>query len=118
MPPNREDPDRPRPVLPYGRPDSWEQRVGQGRVPVAGRIALGCFGYLVLGTMWFFATARMMFLPWRLRILGWICITIGLLGLTLWLRLQYRIRGYGYGILVLLGGLVLLILWTCGNGRI
>jgi len=57
---------------------------------MAGRMAVGCFGYLLLGVMWFFATARVAFLPIQSRFVGWICITIALLGLALWLRIPHQ----------------------------
>jgi hypothetical protein len=52
-------------------------------------------------------------------------MTIGLLGLTLWLRIWFGYKGYGYGVLtgipiaivlgvVLIIGVILLLLKTCG----
>ena len=94
------------------------------------RWALGCFGYTALSFAWLFGTAMAgssvygRSLPPGVVLGGWVAMTVGLLGLTLWLRIRFGYKGYGYGILtaigsalLLLGGLILLIIATCGHSK-
>lgn len=88
----------------------------------AGRMAIGCLGYVLLTALWFTAFARGARMQ-GVGFGGWFLITIGLLGLTLWLRLRYGIKGYGYGILaaiasavMLCAGLFLLLTALCARG--
>jgi hypothetical protein len=117
------DESKPAQPIPYATP----LPPGHHGVPVAGRWALGCFGYIVLCAIWFFAAAFLnneLRFPWWTGFAGWVAMTIGLLALTLFLRLRFGYKGYGYGILSVLGavallilGCVLLIVAICGKNH-
>jgi len=109
--------------LDYGRPPAK-----RGVLPVPARVAIGCFGYVVLPFLWFAGATAVQSraagtnTPFWIGIGGWVAITIGLLGLTLYLRVRFGYKGYGYGILtaigsvvLLVGGLILVIAATCGH---
>jgi hypothetical protein len=111
--------------IPYATPGP---RTNPGVIPVKGRLAIGCFGYVLLSIFWFvgfsylgtqYVTAHGLS-PYS-ALHGWVLMTIGLLGISLWLRLKFGYKGYGYGILSALGaaallllGLFLLLLAICG----
>ena len=118
--------------IPYATPGP---RTNPGVIPVKGRIAIGCLGYILLSVAWF-ASVPYFERYWTIKGLnqgvgvdvgvdGWAAMTVGLLGIALWLRLKFGYRGYGYGILsafgaaaLLLLGLFLLLLAICGiRGR-
>jgi len=113
--------------LDYGRPPAKP-----GVLPVPARWAIGCFGYIILSFIWFAGAAAVQSRssgwqnqPFWIGIGGWVAMTLGLLGLTLWLRIRFGYKGYGYGILtaigsgvLLVGGLILLIAATCGHGKL
>lgn len=93
------------------------------------RWALGCLGYIVLSICWFtlvpFASRALTGETIRVEhaLTGWAVTTVALLGLALWLRLKFGYKGYGYGILSVLGagalillGLFLLLRAICGTG--
>src|SRR4051794_29183688 len=95
--------------LEYGlATDPAERR--RARRKTLGRVALGCVGYIVLSAAWFgfgntlFAYGVVggsgsLYVLWG----GWVAMTLALLGGALYLRLRFRIRGYGFGILTALG---------------
>lgn len=112
-------PPSPAPLIPEYAPAPSRQ---DSKTLFAGRMAIGCLGYVLLTALWFIAFARGARMP-GLGFGGWFLITVGLLGLTLWLRLRYGIKGYGYGILaaimssvLLCVGLVLLMIALCARG--
>lgn len=79
-----------------------------------GRVAIGCVGYTVLSILWFTVGRSVMGYWGGGSFQGWVALTIGLLGLTLFLRLRYNIAGYGYGILLTLACVLLLIIGIFG----
>jgi hypothetical protein len=115
-------PPLPRPVVPLGY-DARGRAAGPGRPGVfLLRMAGGFFGYLLLSAAW-------AWLAVQLRLRGevlwgvWVVVTGGLLALTLYLRVRFRIAGYGYGILtamllgmLLLVALVILVIGVCFGG--
>lgn len=127
-PPRPAPPPLPRQVVPleYGHAtDPAERR--RARLKTLGRMALGCVGYIGVSIAWFglggtiisrsssgrpVGSAR-----YDLLWLGWLAMTLALLGGALFLRLRFRIKGYGYGILAALGlvfvGIPLLIIGIC-----
>jgi hypothetical protein len=134
QPGNLPTPPRPAPpplpqrvvALEYGHAtDPAERR--RARWKTLGRLALGCVGYIGISACWFgFGSAFVRSAAagravgserYDLLWLGWLAITLALLGLTLYLRLRFRIKGYGYGILTALGlvfvGIPLLIIGIC-----
>jgi hypothetical protein len=115
-------PPLPAQPIPYATP----LPPGKTGVPVGGRWAIGCSGYIVLSVLWFFVAAFLngMGLPPWSGLVGWVVMTVGLLGIALFLRIRYGYKGYGYGILSVLGAAALLILgcflliaMICGSGR-
>ena len=104
------------------------ERANPGYIPVKGRMAIGCLGYILLTVLWFvgfpyFASQWTInrLSPWA-GVEGWAAMTIGLLGISLWLRVKFGYKGYGYGILsafglaaLLLLGLYLLLLAICAR---
>lgn len=116
--------------IPYATPGA---RMNPGVIPVKGRMAIGCFGYVLLSVLWFVSLPYFLpqfekhwtinGLPWWAGVAGWGVMTAGLLVISLWLRLKFGYKGYGYGILSILGaaglllpGLYLLLLAICGTG--
>lgn len=107
----------------YARPTA---RANPGYIPVKGRMAIGCLGYILLSVLWFVGFPYFErqwsingLSPWA-GVEGWGAMTVGLLGIALWLRVKFGYKGYGYGILsafgvaaLLLLGLVLLVLAIC-----
>jgi len=103
------------------------QRANPGYIPVKGRMAIGCLGYILLSVLWFVGLPyfeRQWTInglpPWA-GVAGWGAMTVALLGIALWLRVKFGYKGYGYGILsafgaaaLLLFGLFLLVLAICG----
>ena len=115
--------------IPYATPGP---RTNPGVIPVKGRLAIGCFGYVLLSILWFVGFSyigtqyvRAHGLSPATGLYGWGLMTLGLLGITLWLRMKFGYKGYGYGILSVLGavallilGLFLLLLAMCGTGKL
>lgn len=114
--------------IPYATP---EARKNPGYIPVGGRWAIGCLGFIILSILWW-TVGVSYFLPrfekqWTINGLpswvgfaGWCVMTGGLLALALWMRLRFGYKGYGYGILsvlLILIGFSLLILAICGPGH-
>lgn len=112
-------------VIPYATPAPGKN---PGYIPVPGRWAIGCFGFIALSILWW-SVGVSYFLPrfekqWTINGLpswvgfaGWCGMTAVLLAITLWLRLRHGYKGYGYGILtvlLLIFGCALLILSLCG----
>ena len=109
------------------RPLSYATPTPHRGLPFSVRWSIGCFGYIFLTIMWFVGAAWLQaptsaagLPPWS-ALAGWGLMTIGLLGIALWLRVRFG-SGYGYGILsallsgvLLIGGLILLIIATCGR---
>ena len=115
-------PPLPRPVVPLG----YNR---EGAAPARGRpgvfllrMAGGFFGYLLVSAGW-------AGLALRLRLRGevlwgvWVLMTGALLALALYLRVRFRIAGYGYGIIsamlvgiLLVVALVILIIGMCFKG--
>jgi hypothetical protein len=125
--PERSGSEPPKPFpLPYGRP---ARRPG---LRTGYRFAIGCFGYILLSVLWYFGaiyfspTMRRLGIPESVVLRGWLLMTLGLLGITLWLRVRLGYEGYGYGVLtgivvtvvsavLLILGLILLLIKTCGH---
>jgi hypothetical protein len=110
----------PKPVLPLGYlPETLPPPGSFGL-----RIVLGCVGYIVLTAGWWVMAAHLRLDPglsWGV----WFVVTVGLLGLALYVRVRYRRAGYGYGILLsfvvaalLVAGLVLLLIGMCFTGNL
>jgi hypothetical protein len=118
-------PPLPQRVVPlqYGHAiDPVERR--RARLKTLGRTALGCVGYIGLGAAWFgfgslLVRGNSVFGKDRYDLLwaGWLALTLALLGGALFIRLRYRIAGYGYGILAAIAlicvGIPLLIIGYC-----
>ena len=115
--------------IPYATPRA---RTNPGYIPVKGRIAIGCLGYIGLSILYFVGLRY--FLPaferqWTINglpaetgVVGWAAMTVVLLGIAIWLRVKFGYKGYGYGILsafaaaaLLVVGLVLLLLAICAS---
>ena len=110
-------PPLPRTVLPleYGPPPSGR------RGPMAARVALGFFAYVALSVGWAYVGLGSN-VPPRSVAAVWAVMTLGLLGLALYVRIRHGRAGYGYGILLallagglLIAGLVLLIIGLCAS---
>lgn len=112
-------------MLPLGYSTGANAPRPKPRTPFAGRIAIGCFGYVLLTAGWFALAAAF---PSRSQYAfdGWVLMTIALLALSLYVRIRYGFSGVGYGILMSLGafvtigvllivGFILLLIATCGG---
>ena len=110
-------PPLPRSVLPLEYGPSPSGRRG----PMAARVALGFFAYVALSVGWAYVGLGS-HAPPRAVAAVWAVMTLGLLGLALYLRIRHGRAGYGYGILLallagglLIAGLVLLIIGLCAS---
>ncbi len=119
-PRENQPPPLPRPVLPLPYATDRPRRAGPGHFML--RMTSGFLGYALVTAGWFWMALRLGLNPqiiWGV----WVLTTGGLLGLALYVRLRYRVAGYGYGILtallvgmLLIVGLVILLIGTCFKG--
>jgi hypothetical protein len=111
--------------LAYAAPGVYQRP--KPRTPYIGRLAIGCFGYVLLTAGWIALGAISPALG-KLAWSGWALMTVALLGLSLYLRIRYGFSGVGVGILISLGvgvaitlllviGVVLLLVSICGKSN-
>jgi hypothetical protein len=112
-------------TLPYADPGVYQRP--RPRTPYIARVAIGCFGYLLLTGAWI-ALGAISPAFGKAAWSGWALMTVALLAFSLYLRHRFGFSGVGVGILISFGvgvaitallviGVVLLLVSLCGKNN-